>query len=173
MEGLSQDSNRVQGYFPFWQLPNDRNDSDRKGFRRSGSVDRFRARAGKASRPGPADLEHQGQWIRFAMNLCAERLNLTLFSIFAGYCAAARDCRDLRRDVVHRNAAYSRDRHSHVDRCATTRRVQDGDRAGNDAGADWDCNRIGGSVCSDSLDGRHALQRYATDPATFAALQFC
>ena len=58
MEGLSQDSNRVQGYFPFWQLPFTRHDRHHEGVRRSKSVDRCRARTGKASRSRPTNLQH-------------------------------------------------------------------------------------------------------------------
>ena len=84
MEGLSQDSKRVQGYFPFWQLPNTEMTVILKA---TGDPDQLIASAREqVTRVDP----DQPIWNIRTMDqirdesVAPERLNLTLFSIFAG-----------------------------------------------------------------------------------------
>ncbi|HET6892333.1 MAG TPA: FtsX-like permease family protein, partial [Pyrinomonadaceae bacterium] len=84
MEGLAQDSNRVQGYFPFFQLPF------------SGMTVIIKSSGDPSSLIGAAreqvktvDPEQPIYNVRTmhdirAESIASERLNLTLFSIFAG-----------------------------------------------------------------------------------------
>jgi putative ABC transport system permease protein len=84
MEGLSQDSNRVQGYFPFAQVPN----SDMTVIlKASGDPNQLIA----AARQQVTSIDHdQPIYSVRTMNeirgesVAPERLNLTLLSIFAG-----------------------------------------------------------------------------------------
>ena len=84
MEGLSQDSKRVQGYFPFWQLPNTEMTVILKA---SGDPDQLISSVREQVRR--VDPE-QPIWNIRTMDqirdesVAPERLNLTLFSIFAG-----------------------------------------------------------------------------------------
>jgi predicted permease len=84
MEGLSQDSNRVQGYFPFWQLPFTGMTVIIKA---SGDPNQLIASAREQVKQVDPDqpiynIRTMDQ-IR-AESVAGERLNLTLFSIFAG-----------------------------------------------------------------------------------------
>lgn len=84
MEGLSQDSNRVQGYFPFWQLPFTGMTVIIKA---TGDPNQLIASAREQVRQVDPDqpiynIRTMDQ-IR-AESVAGERLNLTLFSIFAG-----------------------------------------------------------------------------------------
>ena len=84
MEGLSQDSNRVQGYFPFWQLPFSGMTVIIKA---SGAPDQLiaaaRAQVKQVDPDQPIYNIKTMDEIR-AESVAPERLNLTLFSIFAG-----------------------------------------------------------------------------------------
>jgi putative ABC transport system permease protein len=84
MEGLSQDSNRVQGYFPFWQLPFTGMTVIIKA---SGDPTQLVASAREQVKQVDPDQPIYNiktmDEIR-AESVAAERLNLTLFSIFAG-----------------------------------------------------------------------------------------
>ncbi|MBA3514337.1 MAG: ABC transporter permease [Pyrinomonadaceae bacterium] len=84
MEGLSQDSNRVQGYFPFWQLPFTGMTVIMKA---SGPPDQLVASAREQVKQVDPDQPIYNiktmDEIR-AESVAPERLNLTLFSIFAG-----------------------------------------------------------------------------------------
>ena len=84
MEGLSQDSNRVQGYFPFRQLPFTGMTVIMKA---SGDPDQLIASA--RNQVKQVDPDQPIYNIRTmdeirAESVAPERLNLTLFSIFAG-----------------------------------------------------------------------------------------
>jgi putative ABC transport system permease protein len=84
MEGLSQDSNRVQGYFPFWQLPFTGMTVIMKA---TGDPNQLIAAAREQVRQVDPDQPIYNiktmDEIR-AESVAGERLNLTLFSIFAG-----------------------------------------------------------------------------------------
>ncbi|MCM3901964.1 MAG: ABC transporter permease [Pyrinomonadaceae bacterium] len=84
MEGLSQDSNRVQGYFAFWQLPFTGMTVIVKA---SGDPDQLVASARDQVKQIDPDQPIYNvrtmDQIR-AESVAPERLNLTLFSIFAG-----------------------------------------------------------------------------------------
>jgi putative ABC transport system permease protein len=84
MEGLSQDSNRVQGYFPFLQLPFSGMTVIIKA---TGDPDQLiaaaRAQVKQVDPDQPIYNIKTMDQIR-AESVAAERLNLTLFSIFAG-----------------------------------------------------------------------------------------
>ena len=84
MEGLSQDSNRVQGYFPFWQLPFNGMTVIVKA---SGDPNQLIAAAREQVKQIDPDQPIYNirtmDEIR-AESVSSERLNLTLFSIFAG-----------------------------------------------------------------------------------------
>jgi putative ABC transport system permease protein len=84
MEGLSQDSNRVQGYFPFWQLPFTGMTVIIKA---SGDPNQLIAAAREQVKQVDPDQPIYNiktmDEIR-AESVASERLNLTLFSIFAG-----------------------------------------------------------------------------------------
>ncbi len=84
MEGLSQDSNRVQGYFPFWQLPFSGMTVIIKA---SGDPDQLIASAREQVKQVDPDQPIYNirtmDEIR-AESVAPERLNLALFSIFAG-----------------------------------------------------------------------------------------
>jgi predicted permease len=84
MDGLSQDSNRVQGYFPFWQLPFTGMTVIVKA---TGDPDRLIAAAREQVKLVDPDQPIYNimtmDEIR-AESVAGERLNLTLFSIFAG-----------------------------------------------------------------------------------------
>ncbi len=84
MEGLSQDSNRVQGYFAFWQLPFTGMTVIVKA---SGDPDQLVASAREQVKQIDPDQPIYNvrtmDQIR-AESVAPERLNLTLFSIFAG-----------------------------------------------------------------------------------------
>jgi putative ABC transport system permease protein len=84
MEGLSQDSNRVQGYFPFWQLPFTGMTVIIKA---SGDPNQLIASAREQVKQVDPDQPIYNirtmDEIR-AESVASERLNLTLFSIFAG-----------------------------------------------------------------------------------------
>lgn len=84
MEGLSQDSNRVQGYFPFWQLPFNGMTVIIKA---TGDPNQLIASAREQVKQ--LDPEQPIYNIKTmdeirAESVSGERLNLTLFSIFAG-----------------------------------------------------------------------------------------
>ncbi len=84
MEGLSQNSNRVQGYFPFWQLPFTGMTVIIKA---TGDPNQLIASAREQVKQVDPDqpiynIRTMDQ-IR-AESVAGERLNLTLFSIFAG-----------------------------------------------------------------------------------------
>ncbi len=84
MEGLSQDSNRVQGYFPSWQVPFTGMTVIMKA---SGDPDQLIAAAREQVKQVDPDQPIYNirtmDEIR-AESVAPERLNLTLFSIFAG-----------------------------------------------------------------------------------------
>jgi putative ABC transport system permease protein len=84
MEGLSQDSNRVQGYFPFWQLPFNGMTVIMKA---SGDPDQLIAAAREQVKQVDPDQPIYNiktmDEIR-AESVASERLNLTLFTILAG-----------------------------------------------------------------------------------------
>ena len=84
MEGLSQDSNRVQGYFPFWQVPTTAMAVIMKA---SGDPNQLIASAREQVKQVDSDQPIYNiktmDEIR-AESVAGERLNLTLFSIFAG-----------------------------------------------------------------------------------------
>jgi len=84
MEGLSQDSNRVQGYFPFWQVPTTAMAVIMKA---SGDPNQLIASAREQVKQVDPDQPIYNiktmDEIR-AESVAGERLNLTLFSIFAG-----------------------------------------------------------------------------------------
>ncbi|HET9787122.1 MAG TPA: FtsX-like permease family protein, partial [Pyrinomonadaceae bacterium] len=84
MEGLSQDSNRVQGYFPFWQLPFSGMTVIVKA---TGDPNQLIASAREQVKQLDPDQPIYNiktmDEIR-AESVSGERLNLTLFSIFAG-----------------------------------------------------------------------------------------
>ncbi len=84
MEGLSQDSNRVQGYFAFWQLPFTGMTVIVKA---TGDPDQLVAAAREQVKQIDPDQPIYNvrtmDQIR-AESVAPERLNLTLFSIFAG-----------------------------------------------------------------------------------------
>lgn len=84
MEGLSQDSNRVQGYFPTWQVPLTGMTVIMKA---SGDPDKLIASAREQVKQVDPDQPIYNiktmDEIR-AESVAPERLNLTLFSIFAG-----------------------------------------------------------------------------------------
>jgi putative ABC transport system permease protein len=84
MEGLSQDSNRVQGYFPFAQIPNDTMTVIVKA---SGDPNQLIAAVRQQVKIIDPDQPIYGirtmDEIR-AESVAPERLNLTLLSIFAG-----------------------------------------------------------------------------------------
>ena len=84
MEGLSQDSNRVQGYFPFWQAPTTAMAVIMKA---SGDPNQLIASAREQVKQVDPDQPIYNiktmDEIR-AESVAGERLNLTLFSIFAG-----------------------------------------------------------------------------------------
>jgi len=84
MDGLSQDSNRVQGYFPFWQLPFNGMTVIIKA---TGDPDKLIAAARDQVKQVDPDQPIYNiktmDEIR-AESVASERLNLTLFSIFAG-----------------------------------------------------------------------------------------
>ena len=84
MEGLSQDSNRVQGYFPFWQLPFSGMTVIVKA---TGDPNQLIASAREQVKQLDPDQPIYNiktmDEIR-AESVSSERLNLTLFSIFAG-----------------------------------------------------------------------------------------
>lgn len=84
MEGLSQDSNRVQGYFPFWQLPFN---GMTVVIKASGDPDQLiagaRAQVQQVDPDQPIYNIKTMDEIR-AESVASERLNLTLFTILAG-----------------------------------------------------------------------------------------
>jgi putative ABC transport system permease protein len=84
MEGLSQDSNRVQGYFPFWQLPFNGMTVIVKA---TGDPNQLIASAREQVKQLDPDQPIYNiktmDEIR-SESVAGERLNLTLFSIFAG-----------------------------------------------------------------------------------------
>jgi len=84
MDGPSQDSNRVQGYFPFWQLPATGMAVIMKA---TGDPDQLIASAREQVKQVDPDQPIYNirtmDEIR-AESVAPERLNLTLFSIFAG-----------------------------------------------------------------------------------------
>jgi putative ABC transport system permease protein len=84
MEGLSQDSNRVQGYFPFWQLPFNGMTIIVKA---TGDPNQLIASAREQVKQLDPDQPIYNiktmDEIR-SESVAGERLNLTLFSIFAG-----------------------------------------------------------------------------------------
>ena len=84
MEGLSQDSNRVQGYFPFWQLPFNGMTVIVKA---TGDPNQLIASARDQVKQLDPDQPIYNiktmDEIR-SESVAGERLNLTLFSIFAG-----------------------------------------------------------------------------------------
>jgi putative ABC transport system permease protein len=84
MEGLSQDSNRVQGYFPFWQLPFNGMTVIIKA---TGDPNQLIASAREQVKQLDPDQPIYNiktmDEIR-SESVSGERLNLTLFSIFAG-----------------------------------------------------------------------------------------
>ena len=84
MEGLAQDSNRVQGYFPFFQLPFSGMTVIIKS---SGDPNNLIAAAReqvKAVDPDQPIYNIRTMHDIRAESIASERLNLTLFSIFAG-----------------------------------------------------------------------------------------
>jgi putative ABC transport system permease protein len=84
MEGLSQDSNRVQGYFPFAQVPN--NDMT-VVLKASGDPNQLIAAVRlqvKALDPDQPIYSVRTMYEIRAESVAPERLNLTLLSIFAG-----------------------------------------------------------------------------------------
>jgi putative ABC transport system permease protein len=84
MEGLAQDSNRVQGYFPFKQVPNDSMTVVLKG---SGDPNQLiasvRQQVSAIDPDQPIYAVRTMDQIR-SESVAPERLNLTLLSIFAG-----------------------------------------------------------------------------------------
>lgn len=84
MEGLTQDSNRVQGYFPYWQMPNGSMTIVVKGTADPNQLIAALREQVKAVDPDQPIYNIRSMDDIRAESIAPERLNLTLLSIFAG-----------------------------------------------------------------------------------------
>ena len=94
-----------------------------------------------------------------AESISGRRFNMLLLTVFARGRARAGHRRYLRRDVLHGDAAYTRDWYSRGHWRSTSRRFPNGDRARNDVGNDWSCFRFGRGFRSYAIDDDHAFWR--------------
>jgi hypothetical protein len=161
MEGLSQDSHRVQGYFPFAQVPVDGMTVIIKA---TGDPNQLIAAARqqvKTLDPDQPIYSVRTMHEIRAESVAPERLNLTLLSIFAGIALV------LAIVGIYGVMSYSVTQRTHEigiphgDWRTAARRVSHGVGAGNDVGSDrrryWARRR----VRSYAFDGNNALRRGA------------
>ena len=131
MESLSDDSNRVQGYFSFGQLPFNGMTVIIKG---TGDPNQLIAAARaqvKAVDPDQPIYNIRTMEEIRGESVAPQRLNLMLLSIFAGIAFVPRNRWDLWGYVLRGHAADSRNRNSHGDWSAAARCLSNDPGAGN------------------------------------------
>ena len=164
MEALSTDSNRVQGYFSFAQIPG-------RGMTVIVKSTTDPAQMVAAARREVLALD-SSQPI-FAVrtmdeirseSVAPEKLNLTLLVLFSGIALILALVGDLRRDVIFRHTTNARNRNTDGTRRTGKRCVEDGNRAGNEADFDWCRHRFNRRIRSDEIDARVVVRCEADRP---------
>ena len=159
MESLNQNSDRVQGYFPFNQVPQGNMTVIIKGASDPNQLISSARNAVNEIDPDQPIYSPRTMGEIRAESVAGREVDTDAAEFVCRNRAGAGDRWNLRRDVLLGYATNARDRNSHGHRGASTRRVQDDPGPWNEARADRRWAGVVVGVFSDTVYGRDAVRR--------------